>query len=650
MTASHPATQEERDALRARNMEAFKRHAIDMANRMEAHVPATKLVFDEDGQPDVEFQGQKFYDGAYYKYVDRQVEQFKRAPYRFGLAIPQPTDLDIYGERFLTNILKRGVTEAETTFSTRIPELKTFYVTIMGIGLGEHIVRMAEISECTVMYIVDLNIENLYYSLEFIDWEKLMDERVEKGGQVRFLIGDNAVALFNNIKAHIRWTNTPGLDGMLLFQHYNNSVFTEILREVDKQSHLFLAGLGFYSDETKMLENTHMNLSGGTAHIYTRQDDQMTQYPCFIVGCGPSLDADLPYIKALSDKAIVISSGSALGPLLQAGITPDFQIEVENEGVLPIMKHVAEHHDIKDICLVTSTTVEPEIVEYFNRIIYHFRPALTPYGVFSDDPKNTIPFHDPSVVNSSLGFAQDLGFREFYYFGCDMGTLDADQHHAKNSYHFTDDAVLPDNDFCIPVRANFGGELYTSTGLAWVKASLEMAMSQKGAGRSYYNCSDGAALERAIAKFAKSVKLPTQDNPDFKIEFVRATYENCPVMDTETFAKFWDPDNVVAATDKCFNKIKDIIGNAAFLFDKEYQLELNKVLFFGEYPLDRGIGTWVRGTIQMMMLAVEFYGNRLTEEEAELAFEEIIREEFLEILDELHTKSLDLIAKLSQTR
>ena len=647
MFENRPKSQEERDALRARNLEAFKRHSIDIANRLAAHKPATTLVFDEHGQPDVEFQGQKFYDGRYDNYVNEQVQAYKRNPYRIGLSIPQPHDLDSYGETFLTNTMKRAVLEADAKFSKHLRSLNSFFATVLGIGLGDHLSAIVELSGCRVLYIVDPNIENLHHSLELFDWEALMDGCTDKGGQVYFLIGNNSVAHFNNIRAHVRWSNAPGMDGMQIYTHYNNPMFTEILREFDTNTHLFLAGLGFYNDECKMLENTHKNLSGGKAHIYTQQENPLISYPCFIVGCGPSLDSDLEHIRKLADKAVIISSGSALGPLLNAGITPDFQLEVENEGILPIMKHVAEDHDISNICLVTSTTVEPQIVDYFKRIIYHFRPALSPYGVFSDNPKNTIPFHDPSVVNSSLGFAQDLGFRDFYFFGCDMGTKDANLHHARHSYHFAADALLPDNDFSIPVPANFGGTTYTSSGLAWVKSSLEMAMAQKGQGRSYYNCSDGAYLEKAIAKFAKSVSLPEQKNKNFKIELVQSTFTKSPVMDNDTFAGFWDQDTVLAATDKCFEKLTDITANAAFLLDKEYQIEINKVLFFGKTPLDRGISTWVRGTVQMMLLAIEFYGNRLIGQDAELAFEEIIREEFTRALEDMQKRCIKLINALS---
>ncbi|NET39577.1 MAG: hypothetical protein F6K19_47725, partial [Cyanothece sp. SIO1E1] len=108
MIQTAPKTDEERQALRAHNMDVFERHKIAMANRLKQHVPITKLVFDEDGQPDIEFQGEKFYDGDYYNNLETQIERFKHNPRRFGLQIPQPSQFDRIGERFLTEVLRRA--------------------------------------------------------------------------------------------------------------------------------------------------------------------------------------------------------------------------------------------------------------------------------------------------------------------------------------------------------------------------------------------------------------------------------------------------------------------------------------------------------------------------------------------------------------
>lgn len=641
------STEQERADRKKKNLDAFKKHSEHIGSMLENHKPATELIFDEGGQPDILFQGQKFYDGKYYEIVEEQIGKFKKDPSRFNLAIPQPNELDEYGMAFLSKLLQRASIEEQIEFRQFRRNLESYFAVVQGIGLAGHIDGIVEFSKCKSLILMDPNIETLYHSLEIYDWAGLFERQIENNGRVEFILRNDANNVYESFRYNIRGTNAPGVDGTHICTHYNNTMFSEVQSLIEKNGNLLLAGLGFFNDERMMIENTHQNIAGG-AHIYVQQEAGNISVPCFIVGCGPSLDQDLPYIKEHANNAVVFSSGSALGPLLNAGVTPDFQIEVENIGILPIMEHVAKEHDISKICLVTSTTVEPEIVKFFDRIVYHFRPALAPYGIFSDNPKNTIPNHDPSVVNSSFGFAQDAGFREFYMFGCDMGTRDPDMHHAKNSYHFTDGAELPDNDFCIPVTANFGGMTRTSRGLYWVKDSLEAAISQKRAGRSYYNCTDGAFINGTIAKFAKKVDLPKIADADFKKNFVESIIEHSPVMSDKRFAELWQDDAIQEAMDDIVHRLKNVFEKAEFVTDMDYQSDINKIVFYSDTAMKRGIATLFRGTIHMALLAAEFYSKRVNNDEDIDKFESILREELLELCDILHDNATDLVESLAR--
>ncbi len=650
MLNSNAPTEQERAEQRERNIAAFRKYSDHMATMLENHKPATKLVFDDDGQPDILFEGQKFYDGRHDEIVAEQLKAFKERPSRFNLAVPQPGESDAYCTEFSNKLLRRLAIDGDMEFLVQRRDLKSFFSVVFGIGLGGHIDGIVEFSECKSLIFVDPNIETLYQSLEVYDWATLFEAQTEKRARIEFIITNDANAVFESLKYKIRSVSSPSIDGTHLCVHYNNAMFQEVQNLIQKNGNLLLAGLGFFDDEKMMISNTHQNISMGGAHIYEQLSGKPVRVPCFIVGCGPSLDQDLAVIKKHADNVIVISSGSALGPLLNAGITPDFQMEVENVGILPIMEHVAEEHDISEICLVTSTTVEPEIVKYFNRIIYHFRPALSPYGIFSDNPKNTIPHHDPSVVNSSLGFAQDLGFREFYFFGCDMGTRDADMHHAKNSYHFIEGAQLPDNDFCIPVPANFGGETRTSRGLFWVKASVENAISHKRAGRSYYNCTDGAFIEGTIAKFARKVSVDDISDPNFKNNFVAETVDHCSVMPDDVFAELWNDEHIQDTIDDCIERLKSVFENAKFVTDKSFQIDINDIVFHSDTPTKRGIATLFRGTIHMALLSAEFYAGRVNDDDDIELFESTLREELIALCDILHEEATVMVETLSKNK
>lgn len=646
MTDKSSPSQEERDALRAKNLEAFQRYDSSLAKKLSEHTPASELVFDDNGQPDVIFEGQKFYDGDHDKFIEEQIEAYKQSPHRFRLAPPEPERFDKVGQKFLENLLARAVTEINVKFTAHRESMESFFVAIFGIGLAGHVDPIVEFSKAKIIIFVDPNIESLYHSLEVYDWATLFEQQNTKRGYIKFLVNNDAHSVFEGIKFYCRTGCAPSVDGMHLYQHYNHPLFSSAFKEIQKNGTLLLAGLGFLSDEIKMIENTHKNLKTGKAHIYYQQASPLVTMPCFIVGCGPSLDQDLPYIKRNADNAIIFSSGSALGPLLNAGIIPDFHVEVENEGILPIMRHVSEKHDISDICLVTSTTVEPEIVEYFKNIIYHFRPALSTFGIFSNDVKNTIPYHDPSVVNSSVGLSQDLGFREYYMFGCDMGTRDSTLHHAQNSYHFRPDARLPDNDFCIPVPANFGGGTHSSEGLFWVKSNIEKAIKIHREGRSYYNCTDGAFIEGTKPLFAKKIKLPPLEKGQ-KEAFVTRAMSNSPVMTCEKFDEHWQPDKIQSTIDEYMNEMKAIIDYADFINDDSHLIDFNDLFLKADSATKMGVSVLIRGTMQMILIGAVFYSARVQDADQAAKFEDILREELLIICEEIHESCNKLVSDLT---
>lgn len=60
-----------------------------------------------------------------------------------------------------------------------------------------------------------------------------------------------------------------------------------------------------------------------------RLKDSFKDVPAIICGAGPSLENDLPILKKLDSRAIVIAGGSAIGALTVKGITPHFGMAVD---------------------------------------------------------------------------------------------------------------------------------------------------------------------------------------------------------------------------------------------------------------------------------------------------------------------------------
>ena len=80
---------QDREKLRKNNLEMFKtRHPAHYQMLMKFE-PRTELVFDEDGNPDVSFDGQLFYSNDAQKFAEDQLEEFWENPLRVYLSPPE---------------------------------------------------------------------------------------------------------------------------------------------------------------------------------------------------------------------------------------------------------------------------------------------------------------------------------------------------------------------------------------------------------------------------------------------------------------------------------------------------------------------------------------------------------------------------------
>ena len=79
-----------------------------------------------------------------------------------------------------------------------------------------------------------------------------------------------------------------------------------------------------------------------------------------VVGNGASLDSLLPFIKENADKMIIFSCGTALKPLKNVGIEPDFHIEIER---IDYLKDVLESAPLGETTLLCGNMVQPSALE-----------------------------------------------------------------------------------------------------------------------------------------------------------------------------------------------------------------------------------------------------------------------------------------------
>ncbi len=473
---------------------------------LAADLDRAKLI-DLGGDWDVEVQGRRFYDGGAKAFSEKQVAKFWREqPNRIHLSVPQQDEFGGIVAQYNTAILRAAVDQKITFFENRC-DLRNHHLVVFGIGLAEHLPRLVDLLESKTLVIVEPNLDLFRASLKTFDWVAF-NQRFPKedGYRINFILINDGQKIYDYVRGIIKSQKSPAfLDGFCLFQHYESEVFKYVGQKIFSFPRTLFSDIGYLNDNLNMLQNTYFNLRDLKPKIFQGKQPRMN-LPAFIVGAGPSLDKSFETIRKYADQAIVISCGTAIGSLLDQGIVPDFHVEMENVlAVYDAVKSVEDRHSLSEITLVCSTTIHPSVPVLFQDMIMFFRGGLCTYPIFAPGSESEIPNASLIVSNLGASFAREAGCHEIYFFGVDLGTRDINFHHAKNTPYLRGEIDFvwheePDVEY----PANFGGVAFTHDLYLEVKVMHEEDIRHNGAGRIFYNCSDGIEI-------AGMVPLPLED-------------------------------------------------------------------------------------------------------------------------------------------
>jgi len=562
---------------------------------------------------------------------------------RFTLEAPRREKVDQYVFRFVQGALDRATAE-RIGFLETPRSSSSYFLMILGVGSDVDLEDVIERTSSLCVFIIEPDMGALWRSMERVDWYAVMHRVQKRKGVVHFLYGDDPDEISSHVWRLIRATNPCTSDGLTCMTHDHRDLAQKVISNLKIEANLVIDSLGHFYDERLMLWNAYQNLAGGGQRVYERSPAGLCRpVPAFIVASGPSLDNDLATIRELSAKAVIISCGSALRVLLQNDIVPDFQIELENIHVVPLISQVAGEHDLSPVCLIAASTVDPEILDYFERIVFSSRFPLSSHALLSGTEKETFRMPGPTVVNAALCFAQETGFQDIYMFGTDFGAKRADGlHHAKDSYYYTDDPLIDPEDinYRIPVEGNFGGQYLTSRGLYRALINFADIINIDGEGPNYVNCSDGAAIMGTSPVRSKDISLP-EVRAD-KNRVVEEMIEGFPVFTGERFHSSWDGPAMAKSTDIYLDSIIGCLEAIDDFDDKTYFLPLMEIfqpmmgyMIPPQKSVSNAVNILLRGTTLGMFIFFEFYLARVADPGRAHHFGEIARGQFIAILEEL---------------
>jgi|GEM_PF-430826 len=638
--------EDSRKERREKNLLALAKLDSGLAGALQDYQPSAVVVFDDDGNPDIQFGAKRLYNEPVRQYNAKQYEAYWSNAQRIALAPVQPDSLDSQAGAMLHNAIKR-INDEDIDLQMLPQTRHSFYMAVFGIGLGLHIERLVEETQCHFPIFIEPNLEFLYHSLEFTDWWRIQESLAEREGQLYFQIRNSVEQLDRGLRDLIRFHGPAGFDSMVFYTHYDLPLFSNTIQMVVDKATITLAGFGFVDDEFYMLRHTYANLMSGESRLTQMTGKRVQPCPVFVIGAGPSLDKHIEIIRANQDRAVIFSAGSAIRPLLAAGITPDLHLEIErNIEVMPLIQQPAEEFDLSSVTLIASSTVDPRMQAYFKQTAYFFRAALSCAPLFAPNNECQPRGAGPTVVNAALGVAQDVGFREVYLFGVDLGTKMAGVHHASTSWHNTMDGFENEVTYGVPVAGNFGGTVYSHRDLIWAKDELENIIQSWGRGRFYYNCSDGQRIKGTTSLMPRSIKIPPIALEGGKEQVLDNLWQTFPVYSTEMLQERWTTDAIMARIDAYLDEMVEALNDNPNLSDFMFLDALQKIFI---PPKESGNLAWghvFRGTMLMAMVGVTFYLNRIRGKADVEKASTIAREELIDLVEAMRADAYRELADL----
>jgi hypothetical protein len=360
---------------------------------------------------------------------------------------------------------------------------------ILGILAGKHIELLAQQYNFQSLFIYEPEPEFFAISLYFIDYEKLYKKLKGK----LFLFVKNKIDYFAIEKFYFERIITSSFARFTLTT-YENEFILYAKNKFSEISLLKNRGWGTYEDEIKGIKNHLKNINKYPLFSKSKK----LNVPICIVANGKSLEKNIEFIKKNKNSMIIISVGTALKPLLKAGIESDFHIEQERIDILEeALKDVLPNYNGY---FLGASVVNPSVFKMAKNPLMYIREAFT-----LEDNYFTLKYSSPIVGNTGVAFASEFT-NEIYLCGMDLGFRLGQKKHSSGSFY--DDK----EDFeksGIKVKGNFSNDIYSNPLLLSSKKNIENLIKAKNL--KIYNLSDGAYIEGSIPLKEKTLlKLDKQ--------------------------------------------------------------------------------------------------------------------------------------------
>jgi len=517
------------------NLSAFETYDPAIYEFFKSYEPKKYIVDATDGfvnAIDVE-TGNYFYDYPSYLLAKAQFEKFQKSPStkKFTFTPGCENEANFIHVDFLNEmvaLLPKKSSAGPKPIKPLAKHLSSLL--LFGVGAGYHIEMFAQQHTASCVYIIEPDLDLFYLSLFSINWSQILTTFDDKGTRVFISLGEQKDHFFDDVILKSAISGRYQMAHVTGYIHYKSTQISEILAEFNRRYLEMGRGWGFFDDAVMSIGHMLGSLQQKVPLLKKDaiRNNNVADIPVFIVGNGPSLDGLIDTLKANQDKAIIISCGSALSALYEYGIIPDFH--AEQERTFPVaekIQHSCPADFLDSLVLIGPNTVHPAVFSLFKRSMMAAKANEPASALLLNNAENKSLFTNhhfinPTVANTALVMGYNLGFKNFYLFGIDLGQKKGGPHHSIKSLYYGEDEQ--DSDLysfdeaeAVEVDGNFGGSFVCDAFFYQSNANLSHQIIGFD-DLQCYNLNDGAKIIGSKPMVAQELSTLFEGYPQIEKE------------------------------------------------------------------------------------------------------------------------------------
>lgn len=419
----------------------------------------------------------------------------------------------VQGEHIFYLSSRYSMKEAEEWVAAQEIEENPFRVFVMfGIGDGNYLKELFAQHPDNEVILFEPSEEIFRKSLECIDYEELMTNH-----KLYLCVGDgNKGALVEYLEHLIPYAKCM-LTNVMVHPNYERLFKLEYLRFLVTY-HDAMSKLVFLRNTYVLYEHEHVYNFFRNVNDYIKQYSFCAlrdtfikkvgfDYPIIIVSAGPSLDKNIHELKRAKNHAFIISTDTAIKPLIKAGITPDLLVTVDPHKPLSLF----EHEIARTVPWLVENDFNTKLLDIHKGKRFYYQGTIKFLSPIARRYRKSLMGLESggSVACVACYAAVVLGVKNIILIGQDLAYPN-NQLHATASYDGKEKAELPGGRLYFEVEDVYGGKVMTEMNMNFYRKWFEN-MTKRFDHLNFVDATEGGAkihgteiitLREAIDKYA----------------------------------------------------------------------------------------------------------------------------------------------------